>query len=99
MLGLVRLLTQPRVMGGGALQPAQALDVYLDLTSRDGVGLHPEPASCEAALSEFMRPDLPARMVTDAFLAAFARAGRLRLVTFDRDFERFDGLDLLQLRA
>jgi predicted nucleic acid-binding protein len=32
---------------------------------------------------------LPARLWTDAYLAALARASGLRLVTFDRDFERF----------
>lgn len=97
MLGLVRLVSQPRVMGEGALDPRRALDVYHDLISREGVALHPEPAGCDVTLSEFTSPDLPARMMTDAYLAAFARSGRLRLVTFDRDFDRFNGLDLLKL--
>lgn len=34
---------------------------------------------------------------SDADLAAFAIAGDLRLVSFDRDFARFPGLDLLHL--
>ena len=37
------------------------------------------------------------RLVTDMYLSAFATAAGLRLVTFDRDFLRFDGLDVLRL--
>lgn len=33
----------------------------------------------------------------DAYLAAFARAGRFRFVTFDSAFRQFEGLDLLVL--
>jgi hypothetical protein len=36
---------------------------------------------------------------TDAYLAAFAKAGGLRLVSFDGDFTRFGGLDLLRLEV
>jgi len=39
------------------------------------------------------------RQWTDAYLAAFAKAGGLRLVSFDGDFVHFDGLDLLRLEA
>lgn len=34
---------------------------------------------------------------TDAYLAAFAKSGGLRLVSFDRGFTRFSGLALLVL--
>jgi predicted nucleic acid-binding protein len=40
---------------------------------------------------------LPACLLTDAYLAAFAESAGLRMVTFDKDFERFDGLDCLRL--
>ena len=40
--------------------------------------------------------DLPARLCTDAYLAALAIANGWRLVSFDRDFERFEGLQWLQ---
>lgn len=42
---------------------------------------------------------LPARLLTDAYLAAFAESAGLRMVTFDKDFERFEGLDCLRLVA
>jgi predicted nucleic acid-binding protein len=36
-------------------------------------------------------------LLTDADLAAFARSGGLRLLTFDHDFRQFAGLNLLLL--
>jgi predicted nucleic acid-binding protein len=54
-----------------------------------------EPAGCEEMLREWIRLDrVTPRLWTDAYLAAFARAGRMRLVSFDRHFSRFDDLDL-----
>jgi len=97
MLGLVRLLSQPRVMGEGVLQAAGALGVYAQITQAPGVGLLPEPAGCEQAFRQLVQPDLPARLLTDAYLAAFAQSAGLRLVTFDRDFARFAGLQRVEL--
>lgn len=97
MLGLVRLLAQPRVMGPGVLGASAAICVYAKIARAPGVGLLPEPASCEAAYQQLVRPELPARLLTDAYLAAFAQSAGLRLVTFDRDFSRFAGLDRLEL--
>jgi hypothetical protein len=39
---------------------------------------------------------LPPRLCTDAYLAALAIANGWRLVSFDRDFGRFEGLQWLQ---
>ena len=97
MLGLVRLLAQPRVMGEAALDAHVALDVYADLVARPGVGLCPEAPGCDAAYQSLVTPALPSRLLTDAWLAAFAVSARLRLVTFDRDFARFAGLERLEL--
>jgi predicted nucleic acid-binding protein len=33
----------------------------------------------------------------DAYLAAFAQAGGYKMVTFDKDFRQFNGLDLVLL--
>ena len=43
--------------------------------------------------------ELPPRLCTDAYLAALAIANGWRLVSFDRDFERFEGLERLALRG
>ena len=42
--------------------------------------------------------ELLPRLCTDAHLAALAITNQWRLVSFDRDFQLFPGLDLLQLR-
>jgi predicted nucleic acid-binding protein len=58
----------------------------------------PEPEGTEERLAEHCRlADAPPGFWTDAYLAAFARAGGLGLVTFDRDFRRYAGLDLTLL--
>jgi predicted nucleic acid-binding protein len=97
MLGLVRLLTQPRLMGSAALSASAALAAYDQFAALPEVALRAEPAGCEAEMRRIVQADLPARLLTDAYLAAFAMAADLRLVTFDRDFERFDGLKTLRL--
>ena len=99
MLGLVRLLTQPKLMGPGALDPAAALSAYDRFAALPEVGLHVDPPACDTDLRRLLQPALPRRLMTDAYLAAFASSGRLRLVTFDRDFSPFDGLHRLQLDA
>ena len=40
---------------------------------------------------------MPARLWTDAYIAAFAMKGAWRVVTFDQDFKRFDELQVLLL--
>jgi toxin-antitoxin system PIN domain toxin len=97
MLGLVRLLTQPKLMGAGALDPRSALTAYERFAELPEVGLHIEPLACDEELRRILQPGLPRRLLTDAYLAAFALSASLRLVTFDRDFERFEGLNSLQL--
>lgn len=97
MLGLLRLLTQPRVMGASAMSPPAALAVLQQWQRLPEVSLRADPATLDTAFSRLLQHDLPARLVTDAYLAAFAHSGGMRLVTFDKDFRRFPGLDLLLL--
>ena len=42
-------------------------------------------------------PGFAHHLWTNAYLAAFAMVGNCRLVSFDADFKRFDGLDFLHL--
>ena len=53
------------------------------------------PAEASALLCS---GELPPRLCTDAYLAALAIANGWRLVSFDLDFERFEGLARLALR-
>lgn len=98
MLGFLRLLTQPKLMGAAACSPSQAAARYLALRALPEVALAPEPSGCEAAFLGYARvPGFPARLWSDAYLAAFSSSAHLRLVTFDADFARFEGLDCLRL--
>ena len=97
MLGLVRLLTQPRVMGTDALDAVSALVAYDRFAGLPEVGLYSEPLGCDTELRRLTSASLPARLLTDAYLAAFSISANLRLVSFDRDFTRFAGLQFLRL--
>lgn len=91
MLGLVRLLSQPKVVGKGALPLSGAWSLYQQYRSMSQIGLTAEPTDCDTHLQSLLAgQDLPARLWTDAYLAALARASGLRLVSFDRDFQRFE---------
>lgn len=99
MLGLVGLLAQQRVMAGAVLNLPQALAVYQQWLAVPLVGLLPDPLGADQRLQALVGAEpapLPARLWTDAWLAASAEAAGLRLVTFDTDFERL-GLTRLKV--
>ena len=77
-----------------------AWKVYLDWRNAEGVELWEEPDGIDLHLASWIRTGfVTPRLVTDAYLAAFAIRSGARLVTFDSDFERFSGLDLLHLKS
>lgn len=93
MLGMVRLLCQPKAVGTGALNLSTAWALHQQYRALPQIGLLADPAGCEAQLQRWVTPvdgnELPARLWTDAYLAAVAQSASLRLVSFDRDFQRF----------
>ena len=99
-LGFLRLSTDRTVMDGKPLTVPQAWEDYLEFRRLPEVVFVSEPEGCEAILARWAAAGaFTGRLWTDAYLAAFAIAGGARLVTFDRDFRRFVGLDLLLLEA
>lgn len=92
MLGLVRLLSQPKLMGEAALGLPQAYALYRQLRQTEGVGFAGDDEAADALLARWLDDGagpLPARLWTDAWLAASAEVAGLRLVSFDADFTRF----------
>ena len=92
-LGLLRLLSQAAVMGKqDVMSQADAWRAF-DLWATDGrVSLLPEPAGLE---TEFRRmtahkPIAAPKDWADSYLSAFAQAGGLTLVTFDKGFAARD---------
>ena len=94
-LGLLRLLTNSRVMGAGVCAAGPAWELVDAVRSQGPVGYLVEPVALEPILRELTatQPGSPG-LWTDAYLAAFARTAGTRLTTFDRGFRRFAGLDL-----
>lgn len=99
-LGFLRLVTNASVMGGKPLSVPQAWEAYGAFRRLPEVLMADEPGDCEAWLERWALGERPThRHWTDAYLASFASASSLRLVTFDGDFTRFGGLNLLRLEV
>ena len=97
-LGLVRLLSQPKLMGASVLGSEEASDLLQAFRRQPGVAMAaPEHDGWDLFHTLLSSAELPARLQTDAYLAALVIANGWRLVSFDRDFERFKGLNWLAL--
>lgn len=97
-LGLVRLLSQPKLMGASVLGSAEASALLQAFCRQPGVAMAaPEHDGWDLFHTLLSSAELPARLQTDAYLAALVIANGWRLVSFDRDFERFKGLNWLAL--
>ena len=99
-LGFLRLSTNASAMGGQPLTVPQAWQAYQAFRRLPEVLLADESEGCEAWLEHWALGNRPSpRQWTDAYLAAFAKAGGLRIVSFDGDFNRFEDLDFLRLEV
>lgn len=88
-MGLLRLLTNQAVMGEDVLARADAWRVIDRLRADDRVQWAGEPAQLEQAWRAISaRDDNSHKLWTDDYLAAFAQAAGLALVTLDTGFER-----------
>jgi uncharacterized protein len=88
-LGLLRLLTTSAVMGKDAKTMAGAWEIYDQWSADDRVALLPEPEGLDPKFRRLASSRHPSPKVwADAYLAAFASASGLRLVTFDRALGR-----------
>lgn len=101
-LAYLRLLTNSAVLapyGSPPLTNREAWNAYMALLDDDRVAMvRSEPAGIESIWEDLSRLDSAARKLwTDASLAAFAIAGGISLVTTDRAFPQFEGLDLVLL--
>jgi len=97
-LGLVRLVCQPKLMGTAVKSAAEASALLEAFCQQPGVSLAMAEQGGWEVFHQLLRGGaLPARLCTDAYLAALAIANGWRLVSFDRDFERFTKLERLAL--
>ena len=98
--GFLRLLTNQRVMGENVIRPPRAWDVYDALFADSRIGFVSEPPNLEASWRAAARhPHIGPNFWTDAYLAAFAAAAGLDVVTFDRGFPRHQGVQVRLLAS
>ena len=93
-MGLLRSLNNPAVMQEDVLDTAGCWAIWHRLLEDERFRFAPnEPAGLDGAFERFAngRTYTP-RLWTDAYLAAYAHAGRLTLVTLDHGFRGFSGL-------
>ena len=94
-LGLLRLLSNERVMGRRRLNHQLAWNTVMGMAAQPQVDFLREPDGIDIELAALCTgKGASSGFWSDAYLAAFARSGRHRLATFDRGFERFARLDL-----
>ena len=97
----LRLLTNASVLGPYGNPPLtnrEAWSAYETLLTDDRIVFRDEPAGVEPLWKEFAaRGTASPKLWMDAYLAAFALAGRYRMITTDAAFRQFRGLDLLIL--
>jgi uncharacterized protein len=97
-LGLLRLVGQPKLMGAAVKTSGEASALLEAFCQQPGVSMASAELNGWDVFHQLLRSgELPARLCTDAYLAAVAMANGWRLVSFDRDFERFEGLERLAL--
>jgi len=93
-MGLLRLMSSEAALGKDALALPDAWAVYATLLASGRFVFTFEPRGLDQLWERFCRPfrESP-KVVMDAYLAAFAKAGGYRLVTLDVAFTKFPGLD------
>ncbi len=84
-LGLLRLLTNRSAMGEDVLTQAEAWGAYDALLANPGNQMMEEPRGIDSLFRQHThRNESSTKQWADGYLAAFAEAAGLTLVTFDR---------------
>jgi uncharacterized protein len=84
-MGLLRLVSNPAIMGGDAVDRSQAWRLFDQLWSDERVLWAEEPDGLDAVWRAISaRDDKSHKLWTDDYLAAFAQASDLTLATLDR---------------
>ena len=84
-MGLLRLLTNKSVMGSDLFSSNSAWRIYRKSLEDSRIHFAHEPFALEFTWHRLTSQDRPAtKLWTDAYLAAFANAAGMRMVTMDR---------------
>lgn len=99
-ISYLRLLTQKIAADFVPLSNREAWTALDQLMADDATGFEAEPHGLDLVWRQLADGDASSpKLWMDAYLAAFAITGGLRMVTLDKDFRNFEshGLDLLLL--
>ena len=94
-LSLVRLLGNPSIMDGHEVPATEAWGASERLLEDERVDFVCDTDDVAPLMPTLLKYNIPTpKLVTDAYLAALAIARSRGLVTLDRGFLEFDGLDV-----
>jgi len=97
--GYLRLISNAKIFGDDAQTLPKAWKSFDTLMSDERVMFRAAPDTVEQEWRLLTgKKQFSAKIWNDAFLAAFAKQGGLKLVTFDKGFRRYSGLSLTLLR-
>jgi hypothetical protein len=98
--GFLRLATNPKVFNSEAVSLREAWAMYDAIQADPLVAYADEPKLIETYWRAYTRGEsFTPKLWSDAYLAAFAQAAQLELVTFDAGFRRFNDAKCIILRA
>jgi toxin-antitoxin system PIN domain toxin len=101
--GFLRLITTSAVMAGHGAKPlnnSSAWAIFEKLSKDERITFAEEPGVLGETWKKFAARSNPSpKLWMDAYLAAFAVRAGFQLVTADKAFTQFDGLDLCLLEA
>ena len=94
-LGLIRLLGNRSVMHEDAISAAAAWILIEELLEDERVEFVSEPPDLDSFFPPLLNYPIPtSKLVSDAYLAAFAVSTSRRLVTLDAGYRQFRGLEI-----
>jgi len=94
-LSLIRLLGNASVIGEPVLPATDAWRLIKESLDDERVEFLLEPSNIDTVLPNLFQYPVPTpKLINDAYLAAFAMASGRRLVTRDRGFLQFRGLEV-----
>lgn len=92
--GFLRLATNPTLFGKEALHLSDAWTIYDKLIEDTRIQFSQEPLGLEHLWRKMtMSKKRSPKVWNDAYLAAFAIAGSIQLITFDSGFSKYKDLD------
>ena len=94
-LGAVRLLANPSIMRDGVLTAGDAWNLVVAFAEDERVEFIAEPERVDHFLSLYLSGSGASHNhIADSYLAALSRCTERQLITFDRGFRNFEGLDV-----